>query len=74
MMIGAEIVDSDAVVVRVHHMVGLKPVDHLGTQRGDRLGDESDGQPVKVRALPVALGVELAERAGRDAPRSAPSG
>ena len=61
------LVEPDAVVVRVHHMIGLKPVDHLGTQRGDRLGDESDGQPVEVRALPVAVGVELVERVGRDA-------
>ena len=71
------LVEPDAVVVRVHHVVGLKPVDHLGTQRGDRLGDETDGQPVEVSALPVALGVELVERAGRDAgghQAAAPSG
>jgi hypothetical protein len=28
---------------------------------------EFNGQPVEVRALPVAVGVELVERAGRDA-------
>ena len=60
-------VEPDAVVVRVHHMVGLKPVDHLGTERGDRFGDESYGQPVVVGTLPVAVGVELVRRAGRDA-------
>ena len=60
------LVESDAVVVRVHHVVGLKPVDRLGAQCGDRLGDEFDGQPVEVRALPIAVGVELVERAGRE--------
>jgi hypothetical protein len=48
------LVEPDPVVVRVHHVIGLKPVDHLGTQRGDRFGDEFDGQPVEVRAMPVA--------------------
>ncbi len=61
------LIEPDAVVVRVHHVVGRKFADQLGTQRGDRLGDESDGQPVEVRGLPIAVGVKLVERAGRDA-------
>jgi hypothetical protein len=46
---------------------GLKPVDHAGTQRGDRFDDEFDGHRVEVRALRLAVGVKLVERGGRDA-------
>ena len=63
------LIEPDAVVVGVHHVVGLKAryrgTADLDTQRGDRLGHEFDGQPVEVRALPVSVCVELIERAGR---------
>ena len=50
--------------MRVHHVKGLEPVDHLGTQGRDRFSDEFDGQSVEMGALPVAVGVELIERLG----------
>ena len=43
------------------------PSTTCGAQRRDRLGDEPDRQAVVVGALPVAVGVQLVERTGRDA-------
>jgi hypothetical protein len=61
-----ELVESDAIVVRVQYVICLDPVFDSCAQRGDRLSDEIDWQPVIVRPLSLAVRIELVERAGRD--------
>jgi hypothetical protein len=41
-------VHADAVVVRVHHVVGLEALDHVGPEGGDGVSDEFDGQRYEV--------------------------
>ncbi len=60
------LVESDAVVVRIHDVIGLEPghtgTGDLGAEGGDRLGDESHRQSVEVGTLPVALLIGPVER------------
>ncbi|SKT55477.1 Uncharacterised protein [Mycobacteroides abscessus subsp. abscessus] len=52
--------------MRVHHVIGLKPIGCLRTQGGNRLCDEFHRQTVEVRSLPIAVHVKLIERFGRN--------
>ena len=37
-----ELIQGDAVIMRIHDVVGVEPVGGVGTQRRDRLGNEID--------------------------------